>query len=385
MSTRSIFAEDDFDEIFNKYFAGLPSWECLDADISYWHNTMPHSLDLLGYRNESKNYRSDYSKDLFLEKHKILNGLSHWENNDIEYDELTLCASATTASLIVLSFLKRQQIKQIIFETPCYFASICQAHLFGFETILIPTYYKDDYEFVLSIEQDEQRPKAIWLTQPRFALGSNQDARKLKKLYAQLRNVDFLVIDEANEHLFPSTLSELKPREMCKLIKFRSLFKPLGLNGPRISCILHNNRYRSLFQDVMDITQGGIDYESVLLATDLYANPSKVRVLFDVVHNQIMELRYQAEILCQHTRLEISPIENGYLGSMHLHFDPTISDEQQRVDLLKYCNQIKLPIILGSSMYYAIEPNIEHIRLNYFIHKPLFLNGIKKLIERYHL
>ena len=38
-----------------------------------------------------------------------------------------------------------------------------------------------------------------------------------------------------------------------------------------------------------------------------------------------------------------------------------------------------MPIILGASMYYAFEPKIEHIRLNYFINENLFLNGIKNL------
>ncbi len=381
-----IFAEDDFDEIYEKYFTSLPSWESLEADISYWHNTMPKTLEYLNFDKETKYYRSDYSKELLADKRKILNGLSCWENDGIDCDELTLCTSATIASLIVLSFLKRKGIRKIVFETPCYFASIYQAKLLDFEVILVPTYYKDNYN--LAIPQEllvDSVSKTIWLTQPKFAIGSNQSSCEIKKLYSKLSDKDFLVVDEANEHMFPSVLHELRTRDMHNLIKFRSLFKPLGLNGPRISCIFHNTIYRDTFQDIMDIMQGGIDYKSVSLATNLYDNPPKLKMLLDIVHEQIMELRYQAENLCRYTRLEISPIENGYLGSVHIRFESDKPHEQQRKDLLNFCHQVKLPIILGSSMYYAIEPFVEHVRLNYFIHNSLFINGLKLLISKYKL
>ncbi len=381
-----IFAEDDFDTIYEKYFTDLPSWESLEADISYWHNTMPNTLDHLNYDKESKYYRSDYSKELLSDKQKILNGISHWECDEIGCNELTLCTSATIASLIVLSFLKQKGIRKIVFETPCYFASIHQAKLLGFETILIPTYYKDNYNLIIPEELlMDSMSKAIWVTQPKFAIGSNQSSLNIKELYSKLSNRDFLVIDEANEHMFPSVLHELKSRDMYNLVKFRSLFKPLGLNGPRISCIFHNSIYRQSFQDIMDIMQGGIDYKSISLATDLYNNPPKLKTLLDIVHEQIMELRYQSENLCRYTRLEISPIENGYLSSVHIHFKSDTPHELQREDLLNFCHQAKLPIILGSSMYYAVEPYIEHIRLNYFIHNSLFINGLKLLISKYKL
>lgn len=386
MDKNSIFVEDDFDEIYGKYFADLPSWQSLKADISYWHNTMPRALERLNYSKESKCYHSDYSNELLRDKQKIINGLSCWEDADINCKELTLCTSATIASLIVLSFLKRQGVRQIVFETPCYFASIHQARILGFDIILVPTYYKNNYKFIIPKElYTNSVSKAIWLTQPKFAIGSNQNPCKIKTLYSTLTNKDFLIVDEANEHIFPSVLHELQPRNMYKLIKFRSLFKPLGLNGPRISCIFHNTTYREAFQDVMDIMQGGIDYKSILLAKSLYDTPYKLKTLLNIVHEQVMELRQQAEILCQYTNLEISPIESGYLGSAHIHFNPNKSHKQQREELLDFCRQVKLPIILGASMYYAVELGIEHIRLNYFIHNSLFINGLKLLSSKYKL
>ena len=221
--------------------------------------------------------------------------------------------------------------------------------------------------------------KAIWLSQPRFALGKNQSVNEIINLYSQLKKDDFIVIDEANEHLFPSITNEINPMTYSKIIKFRSLFKPLGLNGPRISCIFHNSLYRGMFEDAMDIMQGGIDYNSIMLAERLYSNPSQLECCLQTVHKQIMDLKQKSEVIIHNTKLTLSQLENGYLGTLHVHFNNDLSIDCNRKDLLLYCKKIKMPIILGSSMYYAFEPNIEHIRLNYFINENLFLNGLKNL------
>ena len=90
-------------------------------------------------------------------------------------------------------------------------------------------------------------------------------------------------------------------------------------------------------------------------------------------------MKLKSEVIIQNTALSLSPLENGYLGSLHVHFNNNFSIEHNRNDLLLYCKKVKIPIILGASMYYAFEPKIEHIRLNYFINENLFLNGIKNL------
>ena len=92
-----------------------------------------------------------------------------------------------------------------------------------------------------------------------------------------------------------------------------------------------------------------------------------------------MDLKLKSEVIIQNTKLTLSQLENGYLGTLHVHFNNELSIDCNRKDLLLYCKKIKMPIILGSSMYYAFEPNIEHIRLNYFINENLFLNGLKNL------
>lgn len=386
MDNKSYFAIDDFDEIYENYFKGISMWEALDADVSYWYNITSKAIDILQIEGNAQYYRSDYSKGLSKEKEKILYGLSQWESFDIHPTECTLCTSATMASLIVLTFLKRIGIQQIIFETPCYFASLIQAKLLGFEIILIPTYYSDHYS--LKIREDifsNNKKKSIWLSQPRFALGINQNANYISDLYKHITNNDFIIIDEANEHIFPSPLRSLQPHSMSRIIRFKSLFKPLGLNGPRISCIFHNREYRSLFQDAMDVMQGGIDYNSIALAVDLYSHPNILSCALERVHRQIIDLKQKAEIITQWSNIELSPLENGYLGALHIHYNNDLTIEQNRHKLLTFCKKIEMPVILGASMYYATEPNIEHIRLNYFIHDSLFLNGIESLAKHYSL
>lgn len=380
MDTNILFESDNFDEILEKYFSDCSIYDILDSDVSYWHNVSSKALDVLSINEQSQFYKSDYQKGLGVSKEKILFGLSKWENYNIAYNECTLCTSATMASLISLVFLKRKGVKRIIFETPSYFASIIQAQLLDFEVILIPTYFKNNYKFDLPIKYlNDKTAKAIWLSQPRFALGKNQSVNEIINLYSQLKKDDFIVIDEANEHLFPSITNEINPMTYSKIIKFRSLFKPLGLNGPRISCIFHNSLYRGMFEDAMDIMQGGIDYNSIMLAERLYSNPSQLECCLQTVHKQIMDLKQKSEVIIQNTKLTLSQLENGYLGTLHIHFNNDLSIDCNRTDLLLYCKKIKMPIILGSSMYYAFEPNIEHIRLNYFINENLFLNGLKNL------
>ena len=261
MDTNILFESDNFDEILEKYFSDFSIYDMLDSDVSYWHNVSSKALNVLPINKQSQFYKSDYQKGLGESKEKILFGLSKWENYNISYNECTLCTSATMASLISLVFLKRKGIKKIIFETPSYFASIIQAQLLDFEVILVPTYFQNNYKFDLPIKYlNDKTAKAIWLSQPRFALGKNQSVNEIINLYSQLKKDDFLVIDEANEHLFPSIINEINPTTYSKIIKFRSLFKPLGLNGPRISCIFHNSLYRGMFEDAMDISKHSVNH-----------------------------------------------------------------------------------------------------------------------------
>lgn len=380
------FSIDDYDEVYEQYFKDISVWEALDSDISYWYNITSKAIDLLNIKNGTQHYKSDYSKGLAKEKAKIIQGIQQWEQYDIELDECTLCTSATIASLITLSALKKMGVQQIVFETPCYFASVLQAQLLGFNVILIPTYFVEAYR--LKIEKElinNNLVKAIWVSQPRFALGTNQEQELIRDIYTKISDESFLVVDEANEHQFPSHLCQIQPRIMRNIIRFRSLFKPLGLNGPRISFILHNKEYRTFFEDAMDIVQGGIDYNSIAMAIELYSQPSKLHLTLNAVHQQIMNLKHKAELVTQGSRLELSPLVNGYLGSLHIHFDKGLTYEQNRKKLLQYCQKTKMPVILGSSMYFATEADMEHIRLNYFMHESLFLNGIQALSDFYRL
>lgn len=50
--------------------------------------------------------------------------------------------------------------------------------------------------------------KAVWITQPRFALGINRNKKNIREIINHLNSQDYLVIDEATEQLFPSFLNE---------------------------------------------------------------------------------------------------------------------------------------------------------------------------------
>jgi hypothetical protein len=382
---KSIYFEpDDYDDIYNKYFKDIKSFSKLDKDISYWYNTVSQIPDLLGLNKNIRLYKSDYGIGLKKDKDIILDGINNWENYCYNYNECTLCSSATIASLIVLSSLKRLGVKKILFETPTFFASIIQAKILGFDITLVPTYYENNYKFEINHAfLKSKASQAIWISQPRFGIGSNQCKKNINKILSQIKNTDYLIIDEANEQLYPSHLASYNTNANPNIIRFRSIFKPLGLNGPRISFILHNQKHRKLIESSMDSFQGGIDCFSVDLATKVFSSISKFKNLLDISHKQIINLKNKAETITNLTKIELSPLENGYIGSLIVHFDRSITHNKSRVHLLEFCKKHNMPVILGSSMYYAKENFIEHIRLSYFIREPLFINGIKLLSEYY--
>jgi len=381
----NLFDQDDYDDIYNNYFKDINSFYELDKDISYWYNTASKIPDLLGLSNDIQFYKSDYNKGLRKYKEVIIEGINNWENYNYDYDECTLCTSATMASLIILSSLKKLGVKEILFETPTFFASIIQAKTLGFNVILVPAYYKDNYKFELEqtyLKQEVSR--AIWISQPRFGIGSNQCKENICKILSKIKNIDYLIIDEANEQLYPSHLSSYNTNGHSNIFRFRSIFKPLGLNGPRISFILHNSQYRELIESEMDSLQGGIDHFSIDLACKVFSDNSAFKKFLEISRKQIISLKNKAEVITNLTNIELSPLENGYIGSLIIHFNKSRTHQENRIQLLKFCQKNNMPVILGSSMYFAKENFIEHIRLSYFIHESLFVKGIKLLSEHYN-
>jgi len=380
-----LFLIDDFEIINKRYFKKLRENGKIEADLSFWYDTMSPISDNLKQPKINK-YKSDYQKGLYKEKEVLMNCINQWDLQEYKYDEITICSSVTSASFITMLFLKSQKVKNVFFETPAYFASIEQAKSLDLEVYLFPTYIKNNFQIddrdILSL-QKYKKPKAIWLTQPRFSIGINQNIENIYKIFKVLNNDDFLVIDEATEQLFPTFLKEINLRQFKNVIKIRSFFKSTGLNGPRISFIVHNQKYRSTIENLLEVTQGAVDCFSLEFATKHLNNVDFFKSLLDHSNLYVNNLRKKIQIQTNGTRITAIPLENGYIGSIAIKLNGNKKYTLERKELLEYCSLNKVAVILGATMLFAKDKDFEFIRLNYFNTEYTILKGLE-LILKFH-
>jgi DNA-binding transcriptional MocR family regulator len=180
------FLDDDYDAINAEFFEGIRLGTGF-LDPSGWLDTVSNALPLLPSHQINPNglqaYYGDLSSNLGASKGKLSALLSVWDECSYSMDELTVCQSATAASFLTLAFLKSKGIRTVLFESPCYYASIEQCESLGLFSRRIVTRTADDFLLTLSEDfLDGASPCALWLTQPRIALGFNQDVEHVSAL-----------------------------------------------------------------------------------------------------------------------------------------------------------------------------------------------------------
>ncbi|HEY8096531.1 MAG TPA: hypothetical protein VIE65_10640 [Methylobacter sp.] len=130
-----------------------------------------------GLTGQRWSYYGDYSTNLGTAKEQVVGLLGQWDDCTYSLGEVTICQSATAASVLILDLLKSKNIKTVLFESPCYFASLSQCESLGLSAKRIPT--SEESGFELPISKDYMRgasPCALWITQPRIGLGFNHEA-----------------------------------------------------------------------------------------------------------------------------------------------------------------------------------------------------------------
>lgn len=379
MNTR-LFLPDDYDRINKKYFKKLREENNITGDPSFWYDPYSAALDYFENKTIQK-YRSDYQKSLDHYKAPLMELFDSWDDTKYDLSELTLCASATSASMILLSMLKQFGVSELFFETPAYFASLSQAEMIGMKVTLLPTYKRESYRLDFS-KLKNCEAKAFWLTQPRFGLGLNQDEAVIENILAVLRDKDFLIIDEATEQTFPSHLKKFIPKQFPQIIKIRSVFKGMGINGPRISYILHAEKFKSSIENCMENTQGAIDIFSLEFALKHCVDVKRFRAMLGSANQQVTQLNKLIQTLCVGTNVSPNPLVNGYIGSAAIDFSGSPHSYIKTRELfLKHCFKKKVPVITGATMKFAIDERWEHIRINHFNYETSIVNGIKALFD----
>lgn len=378
MDNRQIFLSDDFDRINNKYFNRLRESQSVRFDPSYWIKNFTEVA--LEFEFEAvKNYKSDFQFGLKEEKPIVISAFSEWDTCKYRYDDITVCSSATTASLIILAYLKDNfDIKSVFFESPCYFGSLKQAQLLGLNAKRIPTYYEKSFELDCKFLQLEETPKVLWVTQPRFGLGNNQIEKQIMNYLYHLSKNDFLVIDEATEQLYPSHLRDFNYFLDDRIIKIRSPFKPIGINGPRLSTIIHGDKRRKRIQNTLEQVQGAIDTFSLSFTKEVFEK-GKLKYMLSSANQQVIRTYKKAHSFCLGTNLNPSNMENGYIGSVAIALDGSTKYLKSREKLLSFCAENGMPVILGANLNFAKDNRREFVRLSYFNEEKEILESLRIL------
>jgi histidinol-phosphate/aromatic aminotransferase/cobyric acid decarboxylase-like protein len=382
-----LFDRNDFDLIYARYFKDIIAAGSGVADPSGWarteaetHVQLPSSARL----NDLSSYIIDNRKLIAPQKEQLVSILGAWDRQQYAFDEITVTPSISSASFAVLLLLRDQGIKTIFVETPGYYVTEEQAASIGMRIRRIPTYHCSGYRVDRGyIRSTANSPVAVWLTQPRFALGLNQRSDDAVSLLQCLRKRDFLVIDETADQHWPTSLSVLKiEQENSNLIRIRGYMKPLGLNGLRLAFIIHPARYRSLLQEFQWIVGAALDYYSLSAAVQIASDPALFQSMLFAARNRILAIYRRLCMLAHGTGISLSVMENGYLGSAIVDWGGVSGTyASKRRFLLEYCKALKLPVTLGSAMLFARDPSREHVRLNYFMSPRDLEFCIKSLVQ----
>lgn len=381
-----LFQRNDFDSVYYDFFEEI--WESGDvyADPSGWRDTASDVTSLLPKIQVDQaafgRYYVDEDATLGGLKESILDLLGFWEKRIVHWEDVTLYNSASTATAAVLIALRRLGARTVVFETPAYAVTVNQAKHSSYKVVLSPTYQRDG--FALQIDQTLQRrahPIVFWLTQPRMSLGFDQNVTEVKHLLAALAPEDFLIIDEATEQRCPSVLSTVAEETGSKhIIRIRGILKPMGLNGLRLACVFHAKELRSHLEDTQNVLGASLDLYSLTVAAELAQKRDLFFTMLSVANLQVTSLRKKLELLALGTEVRVSHLVNGYMGSV---FVPLRGGKrkyrQNRMELLEYCRERRMPVILGSSMLYAFDPDWEQIRINYFSRERHILNAMDVL------
>jgi hypothetical protein len=161
------------------------------------------------------------------------------------------------------------------------------------------------------------------------------------------------------------------------------MLKPCGLNGIRISFVLHHGKYRRDFAHALELYNPTIDFFSLSYATRIADNPVGLKAMLDAARSQTCGLRARAEAIVDGSHIHVNKLVTGYIGSLAIELGTKSMEEyiDARRALLVHCHQNRLPVILGASMHFAVDYTREYVRLNFFNREHHVLDGIEKLID----
>lgn len=386
-----VFLPDEFHSIRETYFAELyrnKEWFALPGGVQ--NMQVPEYNKILGKpfnSTECVGYRFD---DYVNINNRDLIGtlLSDICNENLQPAEFSICPSVSTGLLATLLTLKQFGVKTIYFETPAFFAAVQQANSIGLEVIFLPTRVEEEFcihtEIVDELERSMKlRNSAIMLTNPKYGTGTNQSKTLIKHLLSIDQENFFVIIDEAASHL--DSIAPLDEASHHNLIKVRSISKNIGLNGLKIAFIVHSARLRNQFIEILETISGNIDVFSWHCLVKFSKTPALLNDMVagakDFIHNNVELFNRYSDT----SKVIIPPITNGYIGVVGIEVPAGDRNKEcfinYRNNILHKAQQLKSPIILGSSLHFPYTYEIEWIRISYFCSEQNIINSAKVINE----
>lgn len=367
--------EEDFDEIaliFKDILADA-SWSALPGGVrDTYIPSAAHYPKISLEANDFRGYRMDTGAYLGDAKHLLAQAIVAVEGSALcDSDNFTICPSVSFALLACLIALKQIGIKSIFLEAPCYYATVEQGHALGFSIYLLPT--NNQNGFLVTAEHVSYARKSVLgrcllvVTQPRYGTGENRTASEIEHLRSQMHSGDFILIDEAADQTVPAPMAQTSFDGEVQLLRIRGLTKGLGLNSARMATVIHSKELRGTFGDIVDYAGGNLDAASLTLMVGIASNPqfyiAQLRAAQEFVRNQ----REMFEKNLAGLPIRLSKIESGYFATAHI--DTGVSPDAfqaWRQQFLEACLKYRMPVVLGSSMYFPYDLTTEIVRINYF-------------------
>lgn len=142
----------------------------------------------------------------------------------------------------------------------------------------------------------------------------------------------------------------------------------MGLNGPRISTIIHPKVMKNDLNLSLWIYQGGLDIFSLELIKKT-ANINYFKSILNTSLEQVIQTKQRLKKHVLGSNLQLSNMQNGYIGSLIFKYNNGKEYQENRELLLKLLSKNRIVVTLGASMNFAYDKNFEFIRLNYYIHQ----------------
>jgi hypothetical protein len=120
-------------------------------------------------------------------------------------------------------------------------------------------------------------------------------------------------------------------------------------------------------QGLLESAGASLDRFSLVNAAELAKSPELLSRMLAAANAQVIRLRKSLAVLTVGSWAEPTALENAYIGSILLDLRNLPGTYQQkRTAFLEYCQEVRLPVILRSSIGFAYDSGWEALRINYF-------------------